>query len=237
MLVPVAFEGRVGAYDKVDLDDPADHASARGSPAGSRSHRTAIRVDDANDDPRGMTIPGTDDVDESMLVVPMLHDDALVGVVTLSKLGLRQFDEDDLRLLSILGRPGRDGVRGASHVAETRRLAAELRQLLDMSSALSRSLDPVDGRRPDGRAPRPGRRRRPGADQRLGPGRRTGCGRWAATRPSSARRSTTTYPLDGFPLTLRVLEERGIRSWTSRTPTADAAEVAFLRERRDTRPA
>ena len=49
-----------------------------------------------------MTIPGTDDVDESMLVVPMRHEDALVGVITLSKLGLRQFDDDDLRLLSIL---------------------------------------------------------------------------------------------------------------------------------------
>ena len=33
-----------------------------------------------------MTIPGTDDVDESMLVVPMRYDEALVGVITLSKL-------------------------------------------------------------------------------------------------------------------------------------------------------
>ena len=91
-----------------------------------------------------MTIPGTDDVDESMLVVPMVHEDALVGVITLSKLGLRQFDDDDLRLLSILGDLAATAFAGASHVAETRHLAAELRQLLDMSSALSRSLNPVD---------------------------------------------------------------------------------------------
>ena len=65
-------------------------------------HGVPLLIGDANLDPRGATIPGTDDVDESMLVVPMIHDDTLVGVITLSKLGLRRFDEDDLRLLTIL---------------------------------------------------------------------------------------------------------------------------------------
>ena len=37
-----------------------------------------------------------------MLVVPMQHDEKLIGVITLSKLGLRQFDDEDLRLLTIL---------------------------------------------------------------------------------------------------------------------------------------
>ena len=125
-------------------------------------HRQPLRVDDANDDPRGTTIPGTDDVDESMLVVPMLHDDVLVGVITLSKLGLRQFDDEDLRLLIDPRRPGRDGVHAAPRTSpRPSRLAAELRQLLDMSSALSRSLDPVAVADLHGRAPRPGRRRRP----------------------------------------------------------------------------
>ena len=64
-----------------------------------------------------MTIPGTDDIDESMLVVPMVHEDALVGVITLSKLGLRQFDDDDLRLLSILADLAATAFAGASHVA------------------------------------------------------------------------------------------------------------------------
>ena len=32
----------------------------------------------------------------------MRYDERIIGVITLSKLGLRQFDADDLRLLSIL---------------------------------------------------------------------------------------------------------------------------------------
>ena len=63
-------------------------SSARASPAGSRQHGEPLLVNDANADPRGPNIPGTDDVDESMLVVPMRYDEVTVGVITLSKLGL-----------------------------------------------------------------------------------------------------------------------------------------------------
>ena len=59
-------------------------------------------VDDTANDPRAVTIPGTeDDLDESMLLAPMVHEGVCLGVVVLSKLGLRQFTEDDLRLLVI----------------------------------------------------------------------------------------------------------------------------------------
>ncbi len=142
MLAPVAFEGRVGAYERVDMAILRTRLG-EGFTGWVAQHQTPLRVDDANADPRGSTIPGTDEVDESMLVVPMLHDDSLVGVVTLSKLGLRQFDEEDLRLLLILADQAATAFTGAANLAESRRLAADLRQLLDMSSALSRSLDPV----------------------------------------------------------------------------------------------
>src|ERR1700675_3466145 len=65
-------------------------------------HGEPLLVNDANSDSRGRTIPGTDDVDESMLVVPMRYDGVTIGVITLSKLGLNGFGPDDLRLLTIL---------------------------------------------------------------------------------------------------------------------------------------
>ena len=53
-------------------------------------------------DPRANTIPGTeDDLDESMLLAPMVFDDQVLGVLVLSKLGLYRFSDDDLRLLVI----------------------------------------------------------------------------------------------------------------------------------------
>jgi diguanylate cyclase (GGDEF)-like protein len=226
-LVPIVFEGRVGAYEKVDLDILRTKVGD-GFTGWVAKHGTAIRVDDAEGDPRGMTIPGTDDVAESMLVVPMLHDDALVGVITLSKLGLRQFDDDDLRLLSIMGDQAATAFSGAAHMAETRRLAAELRQLLDMSSALSRSLDPKDV----ALLMAEHMARAVGAEQAQ-------ISDW--DRPNDRLRTLGCYPaelrstiddyylLAGFPETKRVLSEGAITVLDAEDPEADPAEVALLR--------
>src|SRR6188472_1056960 len=227
-LVPIAFEGRVGAYDMVDLGILRTTIGV-GFTGWVARHRTAIRVDDANVDPRGSTIPGTDDVDESMLVVPMVHEDNLVGVITLSKLGLRQFDDDDLRLLTILADLAATAFAGASHVAETRRLADELRQLLDMSSALSRSLNPVDVANliAEHLARAAGADQAQISDWDRGDGRVRTLGSYP---PELRETLDDYYPLEGFPETLRVLEEGGISVIDTEDPTADQAEVAFLRE-------
>ena len=79
-LVPVAFEGRVGAYEKVDLDILRTTVGT-GFTGWVAQHRVPLKVDDALADPRGSTIPGTDAVEESMLVVPMLHDDEAQVVI------------------------------------------------------------------------------------------------------------------------------------------------------------
>src|SRR5204862_3735166 len=127
-VVPIAFEGTVGEYEKVDFGvlrtkvglGFTGWVAGRGEP---------LLVNDANADPRGSTIPGTNDVDESMLVVPMRYDGSVVGVITLSKLGLDQFDEDDLRVLMILADQSPNAVHAArllgrshGHAAISRRL-------------------------------------------------------------------------------------------------------------------
>ena len=226
-LVPIAFEGRVGAYEKVDLEILRTKVGD-GFTGWVAQHRTPTRVDDAGSDPRGMTIPGTDDVPESMLIVPMLHDDALVGVITLSKLGLRQFDDDDLRLLSIMGDQADTAFTGAAHMAETSRLAAELRQLLDMSSGLSRSLDPKDVALLIAEH----LARAVGADEasisdwdRLNDRLRT-----LGTFPADLRATIDDYyPLASFPETKRVLADGAIVVLDAEDPDADPAEAAMLR--------
>jgi diguanylate cyclase (GGDEF)-like protein len=141
LLVPIAFEGRVGAYEAVDFDLLRTRFGV-GFTGWVGQHGVAILVPDANADPRGATIPGTDDVDESMLVVPMRYDDVVVGVITLSKLGLGQFDLHDLRLLSILADQAATALESARNLARSKALAGELRLLLDVSSQLAASLDP-----------------------------------------------------------------------------------------------
>jgi putative methionine-R-sulfoxide reductase with GAF domain len=227
-LVPVAFEGQVGAYERVDMAILQTKVG-RGFTGWVAEHRLPLRIDDAQADPRGFTIPGTDMVDESMLVVPMQHDERLVGVITLSKLGLRKFDQEDERLLSILADQAATAFSSARHLAETRRLVAELRQLLDMSSALSGSLDPVAVA--DLMAEHLARA--VGAEQAqisawdvAGDSLRTlGC------YPLATRtRLEDVYPLSGYPLTRRVLEERIIAAVDVEDPNVDAAEVDLLRK-------
>jgi diguanylate cyclase (GGDEF)-like protein len=139
-LVPIAFEGRVGEYDKVDLDLLRTRLG-HGFTGWVGEHGVPLLVPDANLDPRGASIPGTDDVDESMLVVPMRYDDQVVGVITLSKLGLDQFDDHDLRLLSILADQAATALESARNLARSEALAGELRLLLSVSAELAASLD------------------------------------------------------------------------------------------------
>ena len=50
-----------------------------------------------------VTIPGTEDVDESIIAVPLHYGTRVIGAIVISKLGVGQFDEDDVRLLEVLG--------------------------------------------------------------------------------------------------------------------------------------
>ncbi len=140
-LVPIAFEGRLGAYQQVDLELLRCRLG-EGLTGWVGLHGEPVLANDANRDPRGAAIVGTDDIDESMLVVPMRSDGQTIGVITLSKLGLDGFGPDDLRLLGILADQAGTAIGSARLLGRTQGLAGELRRLLDMSAELSGSLDP-----------------------------------------------------------------------------------------------
>jgi diguanylate cyclase (GGDEF)-like protein len=139
-VTPIAFEGTVGAYEKVDFD-LLQTSLGVGFTGWVAQYGVPLLINDANADPRGENIAGTDDVDESMLVVPMRYDAKVIGVITLSKLGLNQFDEEDERLLLILADQAATALESARLLARSQGLAAELRRLLDMSGQLSASLE------------------------------------------------------------------------------------------------
>ena len=76
------------------------------------------------------TIPGTDDIPESMLLAPMIFEDHVLGVLVLSRLGLHQFTDDDLRLLVIY----------ASFAGQAMANADATERLRDQSATLTRRL-------------------------------------------------------------------------------------------------
>jgi diguanylate cyclase (GGDEF)-like protein len=225
-VVPIAFEGRVGAYEHVDMALLHTRVG-EGFTGWVAQHGEALLVNDANSDSRGRTIPGTDDVDESMLVVPLRYDEATIGVITLSKLGLNGFGPEDLRLLTILADQAATAVESARRLNRTQDLAQELRGLLAMSADLSASLDP----RQVAELIASHMARAIGVDQ---------CAISYWDRPGAQLETLGYYPtlainemvpyfaLAGYPQTLLVLERQEAGLIDAEDPDADPAEVALL---------
>ena len=83
-------------------------------------------------------IPGTEKVDESVIAVPLRYGARVTGVVFLSKLGVGQFDESDLRLLEVLA-----GYAAVS--LENARLYESLRLEADHAKAWLEFADAISG--------------------------------------------------------------------------------------------
>jgi diguanylate cyclase len=89
----------------------------------------------------GLTIPGTETIEESLLAVPLRYGPEVVGVVVVSKLGLDQFDTDDVRLLEVLAGHASTALVSAQLYEAQRREAEGAKALLELSRELASSTD------------------------------------------------------------------------------------------------
>ena len=147
-LIPVAMLGQVGEY----IDETPDQlrvTMGQGITGWVAVNRIAQNLGNAAADPRANTIPGTeDDLDESMLLAPMVFDDQVLGVLVLSKLGLDRFDDDDLRLLVIYASLAAQAMANADTTARLREQTVALeqqlrgqRELLQITESILTTLD------------------------------------------------------------------------------------------------
>jgi diguanylate cyclase (GGDEF)-like protein len=134
-LVPVAWRG--------DLDpDSEESVEALGCRIGEgitgrvAATGESILLANALDCDFAVTIPGTDDVDESIIAVPLRYGTRVTGAVVLSKLGVDQFDEDDVRLLEVLGGHASVALENARLYEAERLEAKRAKTSLEISNAL-----------------------------------------------------------------------------------------------------
>ncbi len=141
-LRPIAFRGDLSAQGSaMDVlatrvgDGITGHVAATGEPflTGDAAHCTI-----------GVRIPGTDEIEESLLAVPFLYGATVVGVIVVSKLGLDQFDADDLRLLEVLAGHVSVALVNARLYEAQRREAESAKALLELTRELSAVTD-LDG--------------------------------------------------------------------------------------------
>src|SRR5262249_1286471 len=97
----------------------------------------SIVVADAANCEFGQLIEGTVPIEESLLAVPLRYGSRVVGVIVVSKLGLNQFDEDDVRLLEVLAGHAAVAVENASLYESARREAESATSLLEFGRELA----------------------------------------------------------------------------------------------------
>ncbi|MGZ6299487.1 MAG: GAF domain-containing protein, partial [Candidatus Limnocylindria bacterium] len=144
---PVAYTDRL--LGKGDFHERLRVPIGEGSFTGwVAEHGEPLLINDALNDMRGHTIEGTDDIDESMLVVPMVFEGRSVGVVALSKLGRDQFSNDDLQTMTIFAGYAAQAIANASAYERMELQSTELarqlqsqRRLLEINERLLSTLD------------------------------------------------------------------------------------------------
>ena len=135
-LRPVAFRGELSAAPGSALEVLATrvgvgitgHVAETGEP---------FLTGDAANCGIGHHIAGTAQIAESLLAVPLLYGAQVVGVIVISKLGLDQFDADDVRLLEVLAGHASVALVNAQLYEAQRREAESAKALLELSRELS----------------------------------------------------------------------------------------------------
>jgi diguanylate cyclase (GGDEF)-like protein len=134
-LVPIAFKGET-------LISDADIANWTVSVGEGITGRVAqmgspLLVPNANECEWAVQVPGTTDIDESLVAVPLNYGVRVVGAVIISKLGIDQFDEDDVRLLEVLAGHAAVALENARLYENQRREAENANALLEFADTVS----------------------------------------------------------------------------------------------------
>jgi len=135
-LVPVAFRGELTGEQSAVMDvlvrrvgeGITGHVAATGK---------ALITGDAANHEIGVRIQGTEAIEESLIAVPLTYGARVVGVIVISKLGLDQFDGDDLRLLEVLAGNASVALVNAQLFEAERREAESAKALLELARELS----------------------------------------------------------------------------------------------------
>ena len=97
----------------------------------------SLLLDDASTCEFAIKIEGTAQIEESIIAVPMHYGARVIGVIVVSKLGLNQFDSDDLRLLEVLAGHTAAAVENARLYEVQRREAESAKALLEFGRDLA----------------------------------------------------------------------------------------------------
>ncbi|HWL32328.1 MAG TPA: diguanylate cyclase [Gaiellaceae bacterium] len=135
-LTPIAFQGELTAPDRTAAqvfrtrvgEGLTGHVVETGDP---------LLLDDASECEFAVEVEGTPSIEESIIAVPLHYGSRVTGAIVVSKLGLSQFDEDDLRLLEVLAGHAAVALENARLYEAQRREAESAKALLEFGRDLA----------------------------------------------------------------------------------------------------
>jgi diguanylate cyclase (GGDEF)-like protein len=137
-LKPIAFVGEFDARlgKATDVYETVVGAGITGHVVESGK---SLLVPNALECEYAMPIPNTEEIDESLAAVPLRYGSRVTGAIVISKLGLGQFDEDDIRLLEVLAGHASVALENARLYDQQRREAVNAKALLAFLDEVSRA--------------------------------------------------------------------------------------------------
>ncbi len=206
-LEPVAFGGTLNLKEYAGQTFDALRCEMGEGITGTAALRgQTLNIGDAQDCEFAEDVEGTDDIEESIVAVPMRFERSTIGVIVLSKLGKNQFSTLSVRLLELLAAQAAVAFENARLLEAERQSAAVSKALLEIATRAASEPSTAGvaehvadtradaGRRDGGRRRLPPRRPRPG--DRLERRRRRAHRRpvRAPRRPSRRRRGRRRAP-------------------------------------------
>jgi diguanylate cyclase (GGDEF)-like protein len=135
-IVPIAFRGVLAARPGEEVTLPRSRVG-EGITGHAAAEKRSLLIDNTLDCDFAVLIPGTEPLEESLLAVPLCYGSRVVAVIVISKLGTGQFDEDDVRLLEVLGAHAAVALENARRYESQRREAEHLKELLEFARQLA----------------------------------------------------------------------------------------------------
>ncbi len=133
-LLPIAYRGDLDARSEALATKFGEGITGRVAQTGR-----SLLVPDARNCEFAIVLPGTQEVDESIAAVALRYGSRVIGVILISKLGLDQFDEDDVRLLEVLAGHASVALENARLYESQRREAENAKALLDFTDRMSQA--------------------------------------------------------------------------------------------------
>jgi diguanylate cyclase (GGDEF)-like protein len=130
-LLPVAFRGDLMAAQPGDSVELLATRVGRGITGRVAETGEPLLVHDARHHEFAEHIAGTAEIEESLLAVPLTFSSRVIGVIVISKLGLNQFDGDDVRVLEVLAAHASVALENARLYEAQRREAESATALLE----------------------------------------------------------------------------------------------------------